>query len=67
MASTPTFEFHIRLNNSKREASVTPWDAGEFQPPLKEVIETNIDGIQWPNQTGKALVPGCGTVSRFKH
>ncbi|KAF7761367.1 hypothetical protein Agabi119p4_9359 [Agaricus bisporus var. burnettii] len=47
--------------NKAWQASVTPWDAGEFQPPLKEVIETNIDGIQWPHRTGKALVPGCGT------
>ena len=38
-----------------------PWDAGQIQPPLKEVIESSSNGIQWPRQ-GAALVPGCGSV-----
>lgn len=42
------------------KAGLTPWDAGEIQPSLKEVIESGSDGIQWPKQ-GTALVPGCGS------
>ncbi|KAF5334817.1 hypothetical protein D9611_012964 [Ephemerocybe angulata] len=38
---------------------ITPWDMGAVQPSLKEVIEES--GIAFP-QTGRALVPGCGTV-----
>ncbi|KAG6837464.1 hypothetical protein H0H93_009007 [Arthromyces matolae] len=41
------------------QASVTPWDAGESQPPLREVIETG--EVNFPHQ-GLALVPGCGAV-----
>ncbi|KXN84473.1 putative thiol methyltransferase 2 [Leucoagaricus sp. SymC.cos] len=41
------------------KANLAPWDAGGIQPPLKEVIEANIDGIDWPT-AGRALVPGCG-------
>lgn len=37
---------------------ITPWDMGAVQPSLKEVIEES--GIAFP-QTGRALVPGCGT------
>jgi len=37
----------------------TPWNAGAVQPPLKELIENNSGGIEWP-KTGRALVPGCG-------
>ncbi|KAJ3558708.1 hypothetical protein NP233_g11454 [Leucocoprinus birnbaumii] len=43
-----------------RKAGVTPWDAGEIQPPLREAIENNTDGIAWPTD-GSALVPGCGS------
>jgi hypothetical protein len=50
-------------NKIIREAKITPWDAGEFQPPLQEFIEVNVDKIQWPSETGRALVPGCGPVS----
>ncbi|KAJ3564741.1 hypothetical protein NP233_g8091 [Leucocoprinus birnbaumii] len=42
------------------KAGVTPWDAGEIQPPLREAIENNTDGIAWPTD-GSALVPGCGS------
>jgi len=49
-------------NRFIREAKVTPWDAGEIQPPLREAIEVNVDKVQWP-EAGKALVPGCGGVS----
>ncbi|KAG2003624.1 thiol methyltransferase 1 [Coprinopsis cinerea AmutBmut pab1-1] len=38
--------------------NVTPWDAGESQPSLIELIEES--GIDFP-RNGKALVPGCGT------
>ncbi|TFK16446.1 S-adenosyl-L-methionine-dependent methyltransferase [Coprinopsis marcescibilis] len=38
--------------------NVTPWDAGEIQPSLIEVIENS--GIEFP-RLGRALVPGCGT------
>ncbi|KAG6888705.1 hypothetical protein C0995_006498 [Termitomyces sp. Mi166 len=40
------------------QANITPWDAGEFQPPLREVIESG--DIDFPRQ-GRALVPGCGS------
>ncbi|KAF5351121.1 hypothetical protein D9756_008222 [Leucocoprinus leucothites] len=42
------------------KAGVTPWDAGDVQPPLKEVIEGGNDSIDWP-RAGLALVPGCGS------
>ncbi|KAG6889662.1 hypothetical protein C0995_015778 [Termitomyces sp. Mi166 len=38
-------------------ANVTPWDAGEFQPPLREVVESS--DIDFARH-GRALVPGCG-------
>ncbi|KAF7289966.1 S-adenosyl-L-methionine-dependent methyltransferase [Mycena indigotica] len=36
----------------------TPWDAGECQPPLREIISSG--ELQLPN-SGRALVPGCGS------
>ncbi|KAK7033654.1 hypothetical protein VNI00_012654 [Paramarasmius palmivorus] len=47
---------HNSWDNVWKE-SVTPWDHGETQPPLKQVIlskELNLPA------TGRALVPGCG-------
>ncbi|KAF5351230.1 hypothetical protein D9756_008208 [Leucocoprinus leucothites] len=41
------------------KANLAPWDAGEIQPPLREAIGINTDGVNWP-KTGQALVPGCG-------
>jgi hypothetical protein len=52
--------------NCCRKAGVTPWDAGETQPALKEAIESGIDQIRWPN-SGYALVPGCGSVQTIRH
>ncbi|GLB39289.1 putative thiopurine S-methyltransferase (TPMT) [Lyophyllum shimeji] len=40
------------------QAGITPWDAGESQPPLREVVESG--AIDFPRQ-GRALVPGCGS------
>ncbi|KAG6877153.1 hypothetical protein C0992_010683 [Termitomyces sp. T32_za158] len=40
------------------KAKVTPWDSGELQPPLREVIESG--EVPFPRQ-GRALVPGCGS------
>ncbi|KAE9389993.1 S-adenosyl-L-methionine-dependent methyltransferase [Gymnopus androsaceus JB14] len=37
--------------------NVLPWDAGEIQPPLRQVIEGG--EVPFPKE-GKALVPGCG-------
>ncbi|KAI0786354.1 S-adenosyl-L-methionine-dependent methyltransferase [Abortiporus biennis] len=37
--------------------NLTPWDAGDVQPPLKDLIESK--RIPLPT-TGRALVPGCG-------
>ncbi|KIK64388.1 hypothetical protein GYMLUDRAFT_39937 [Collybiopsis luxurians FD-317 M1] len=37
--------------------NVTPWDFGETQPPLKQVIEGG--EVSFP-KGGRALVPGCG-------
>ncbi|TFK38097.1 S-adenosyl-L-methionine-dependent methyltransferase [Crucibulum laeve] len=37
---------------------ITPWDAGDSQPPLREAIERS--GIPFP-RSGRALVPGCGS------
>ncbi|KAF8056711.1 S-adenosyl-L-methionine-dependent methyltransferase [Lyophyllum atratum] len=39
-------------------ANLTPWDNGEIQPPLREVVESGV--IDFPRQ-GRALVPGCGS------
>ncbi|KAI0057814.1 S-adenosyl-L-methionine-dependent methyltransferase [Artomyces pyxidatus] len=36
---------------------VTPWDAGEAQPPLRDLLESS--RLPLPT-SGKALVPGCG-------
>ena len=43
-----------------RTQGVTPWDAGGVQPSLIEVVEQS--GLSLPT-SGRALVPGCGTVS----
>ncbi|KAG6841622.1 hypothetical protein C0991_009047 [Blastosporella zonata] len=40
------------------QARVTPWDAGESQPPLRELVESG--DLKFPRQ-GRALVPGCGS------
>lgn len=45
---------------SFRKANVTPWDAGDVQPPLRDLILSG--ELHIPN-TGRALVPGCGRVS----
>jgi len=39
------------------DEKLTPWDAGQIQPPLREIIES--DRVNWP-RSGRALVPGCG-------
>jgi len=39
------------------QAKLTPWDNGEIQPPLREVIESGEVALP---RTGRALVPGCG-------
>jgi len=43
-----------------RQKGVTPWDAGESQPSLREAIENS--GLDLP-RSGRALIPGCGSVS----
>ncbi|RDB16040.1 putative thiol methyltransferase 2 [Hypsizygus marmoreus] len=40
------------------QANLTPWDGGDIQPPLREIIESG--GIDFPRK-GRALVPGCGS------
>jgi hypothetical protein len=47
------------LNATSRRENVTPWDAGDVQPSLKEAVESS--GIEFPRE-GRALVPGCGSV-----
>lgn len=42
-----------------RTMGVTPWEAGEIQPPLQEAIERS--GLEFA-RNGRALVPGCGSV-----
>lgn len=39
------------------KAAVTPWDAGDIQPPLKDLLESREINFA---TSGKALVPGCG-------
>ncbi|KAH8106222.1 S-adenosyl-L-methionine-dependent methyltransferase [Cristinia sonorae] len=39
------------------QAKTTPWDFGETQPALRELIES--DAVKLPT-SGTALVPGCG-------
>jgi len=36
---------------------VTPWDAGDVQPPLRDLISSN--ELDLP-KLGRALIPGCG-------
>lgn len=43
--------------NTAWQAKITPWDGGDFQPPLRDVIESG--EIAFP-RAGRALVPGCG-------
>jgi len=42
------------------QEQVTPWEAEVIQPPLRELIESG--DIAFPT-SGRALVPGCGSVS----
>ncbi|KAJ3768310.1 S-adenosyl-L-methionine-dependent methyltransferase [Lentinula raphanica] len=37
--------------------NITPWDSGEIQPPLRQVIESGKIPF---SKGGRALVPGCG-------
>ncbi|KAJ6499573.1 S-adenosyl-L-methionine-dependent methyltransferase [Mycena vitilis] len=37
---------------------VTPWEAGEIQPPLREVTQSG--EVVFP-RSGRAFVPGCGS------
>ncbi|KAF7981578.1 hypothetical protein HWV62_32614 [Athelia sp. TMB] len=39
------------------QKSVTPWDRGNVQPPLRDLLLSS--DIDWP-RAGRALVPGCG-------
>ncbi|KAH9926432.1 S-adenosyl-L-methionine-dependent methyltransferase [Fomitopsis serialis] len=39
------------------QQNVTPWDAGQSQPPLRDLLES--DEVDLP-RSGRALVPGCG-------
>ncbi|EKM59684.1 uncharacterized protein PHACADRAFT_181664 [Phanerochaete carnosa HHB-10118-sp] len=39
------------------KASITPWDAGDVQPPLRDLLGSR--ELKLPT-TGRALVPGCG-------
>ncbi|KAF5385586.1 hypothetical protein D9757_006776 [Collybiopsis confluens] len=41
------------------KTKVTPWDSGEIQPPLRDVIQSG--EVTFP-KGGRALVPGCGRV-----
>ena len=57
-------EAHVKKNSIYtglvfRKDGMTPWDAGQAQPPLKELLESKV--LDLPS-TGSAFVPGCGTV-----
>ena len=48
-----------------RKDGTTPWDAGQAQPPLKDLLDSKV--LDLPS-TGSAFVPGCGTVcQKSKH
>ncbi|KAJ7627662.1 S-adenosyl-L-methionine-dependent methyltransferase [Mycena polygramma] len=40
------------------QQNVTPWEAGEIQPPLREVTQSG--EVAFP-KSGRAFVPGCGS------
>jgi hypothetical protein len=42
-----------------RRDGLTPWDAGQSQPPLRGILASG--KVNFPTQ-GTALVPGCGRV-----
>ncbi|PIL27211.1 hypothetical protein GSI_10355 [Ganoderma sinense ZZ0214-1] len=42
------------------KSDVTPWDAGSFQPALKEILDDGIVPSSLIPADGRALVPGCG-------
>jgi hypothetical protein len=44
---------------TSRTMGVTPWEAGEMQPPLQEAVERS--GLEFA-RNGRALVPDCGSV-----
>ncbi|KAJ7151030.1 S-adenosyl-L-methionine-dependent methyltransferase [Mycena filopes] len=44
--------------NEAWNQKLTPWDAGEIQPPLREVTQSGEVPFA---TTGRALVPGCGS------
>lgn len=46
-------------NKPQRKKKVTPWETGDIQPALREVIESGL--VDFPRQ-GRALIPGCGSV-----
>ena len=48
---------------SHRKTGVTPWDSGDFQPALRDLILSN--ELDLPD-VGRALVPGCGRVGSAK-
>ncbi|PCH34336.1 thiol methyltransferase 1 [Wolfiporia cocos MD-104 SS10] len=39
------------------QESVTPWDAGQSQPPLRDLLMSDLVALP---RSGRALVPGCG-------
>ena len=45
---------------SYRKNGITPWDIGHSQPPLRDLLVSG--KVSFPAE-GRALVPGCGTVS----
>lgn len=51
----------IQLTESAhpRQQNATPWDAGQSQPPLKDLLASG--EVDFP-KSGRALVPGCGRV-----
>ncbi|EPQ59560.1 S-adenosyl-L-methionine-dependent methyltransferase [Gloeophyllum trabeum ATCC 11539] len=50
-------EDHLGGWDKAWQNKVTPWDAGQVQPPLRDLIEQN--QVPLP-KSGRALVPGCG-------
>lgn len=49
----------VELIDNYRQEKITPWDTGDLQPPLRDLLLT--DEADWPRE-GRALVPGCGRV-----
>lgn len=57
----------LTLRTDGRQQNTTPWDMGKSQPPLLDLMKSEL-GMKIQSGRSKeprALVPGCGKVSKL--